>query len=195
MPSDPLPRGTGRVVLRRLELADLARFQAYRRDPDVGEFQGWEPQSDHEAARFIEDMNDVDLFPRGAWVQLGIADQYTDDLIGDVGICVSADGEKAEIGFTVAPRAQGSGLGTEAVREAIGLIFEHTDVSRVVAVIDERNMRAHRLVLRAGFRKLESLSTGVSRTALHRGCLGYLEGRHNPGARAAGMHDALRSTG
>ena len=159
MPSDPLPRGTGRIVLRRLELADLARFQAYRRDPDVGEFQGWEPQSDHEAARFIEVMNHMDLFPRGAWVQLGIADQYTDDLIGDVGICVSADGETAEIGFTVAARAQGSGLGTEAVREAIGLIFEHTDVSRVVAVIDERNMRAHRLALRAGFRKLESLST------------------------------------
>ena len=88
-------------MLRRLELADLARFQAYRRDPDVGEFQGWEPESDHEAARFIEDMNGVDFFPRGAWVQLGIADKYTDDLIGDVGICVSADGEKAEIGFTV----------------------------------------------------------------------------------------------
>jgi RimJ/RimL family protein N-acetyltransferase len=146
-------------VLRRLELADLARFQAYRGDPGVGEFQGWEPQPDHEAARFIEDMSGVDLFPRGAWVQLGIADRNTNELIGDVGICVSADGEKAEIGFTVAPRAQGSGLGTEAVREVIGLIFDHTDVSRVVAVIDARNSRAHRLVLRAGFQKVESLRT------------------------------------
>ena len=159
MPSDPLPRGTPRIVLRRLELADLARFQAYRRDSEVGEFQGWEPQPDDEAARFIEDMSDVGLFTRGAWVQLGIADQHTDELIGDVGICVSADGEKAEIGFTVAPCAQGSGLGTEAVREVIGLIFDHTDVSKVVAVIDARNMRAHRLALRAGFQKLESLTT------------------------------------
>jgi [ribosomal protein S5]-alanine N-acetyltransferase len=159
MSTDPLPRGTGRVVLRRLALADLARFQAYRRDPDVGAFQGWRPEPDHEAARFLEDMSDVDLFPRGAWVQLGIADQCTDELIGDVGICVSADGEKAEIGFTVAPRAQGSGRGTEAVREVISLIFDHTDVSRIVAVIDTRNIPAQRLVLRAGFQKVESLST------------------------------------
>ena len=158
MPSDPLPRGTGRIVLRRLGPADLSRFQAYRHDPGVGEFQGWEPQSDHEAARFIEDMSDVGLFPSGGWVQLGIADQHTDELIGDVGICVSADGEKAEIGFAVAPQAQGSGLGTEAVREAIGLIFDHTDVSRVVAVTDARNIRAHRLVLRVGFQKVASIS-------------------------------------
>jgi RimJ/RimL family protein N-acetyltransferase len=125
----------------------------------VGEFQAWEPQPDHEAARFIEDMSGVDLFPRGSWVQLGIAERYTDELIGDVGICVSADGEKAEIGFTVAPRAQGSGLGTEAVRAVIGLIFDHTGVSKVVAVIDARNIRAHRLVLRVGFQKVESLRT------------------------------------
>lgn len=146
-------------MLRRLELADLSSFQAYRCDPNVGEFQGWDSQSDDEAARFIQDMSDVDLFPRGAWVQLGIADRSTDELIGDVGICVSADGEEAEIGFTVAPRAQGSGLGTEAVREVIGLIFDRTDVSRVVAVTDARNVRAHRLVLRAGFQKIKSLNT------------------------------------
>ena len=157
MPSDPLPRGTGRIVLRRLRLADLHRFQAYRHDPVVGEFQGWEPQSDHEAARFIDDMSDVGLFPRGAWVQLGIADRDTDELLGDVGICVSADGQKAEIGFTVAPQAQGSGLGTEAVREAIGLVFDLTNVGSVVAVIDERNVPAHRLVQRAGFQKFESV--------------------------------------
>ena len=178
-PSDPFPRGTGRVVLRRLELADLSRFQAYRRDPNVGEFQGWDSQPDHEAARFIQDMSDVELFPRGAWVQLGIADRSTDKLIGDVGICVSADGEEAEIGFTVSPHAQGSGLGTEAVREVIGLIFDHTGVHRIIAVIDARNMRAHRLALRVGFQKLESLSTSLSRRALHRVCLGALEGRHN----------------
>jgi RimJ/RimL family protein N-acetyltransferase len=158
MPSDPLPRGAGRIVLRRLALADLAGFQAYRRDPDVGQFQGWEPQPDSEAARFIAEMSAVNFFPRGAWVQVGIADRHSDELIGDVGICVSADGEEAEIGFTVAPRAQGSGLGTEAVREAISLIFGHTDVSRVVAVIDARNTAAHRLALRAGFQKVESLS-------------------------------------
>lgn len=158
MPSDLLPRGTGRVILRRLELADLSRFQSYRHDPEVGEFQGWEPQPDDEATRFLKTMSDVDLFPLGAWVQLGIADRSTNELIGDVGICLSVDGKKAEIGFTVAPRAQGAGVGTDAVREAVGLIFDHSDVSQVVAVIDARNTRAHRVALRAGFEKIERLN-------------------------------------
>ena len=69
-------------------------------------------------------MSTVRLFPHGQWVQLGIADRRTHALIGDVGICVAADGEKAEIGFTMDSTAQGMGLGSEAVRAAISLIFE-----------------------------------------------------------------------
>jgi RimJ/RimL family protein N-acetyltransferase len=155
MRSDPLPRGSGRVVLRRLELADLPRFQIYRHDPEVGRYQGWEPQPDHEATRFIEEMSDVDLFPRGAWVQLGIANRSTNELIGDAGICVSADDERAEVGFTIARDAQGVGLGTEAVRALIHFIFGHTNVTAVLAVTDERNVQARRLLLRVGMRNVE----------------------------------------
>ena len=146
----------GRVILRRLTPADLVRFQAYRHDAEVGLYQGWEPVSDQAAIQFLEDMSHALMFPFGAWVQLGIADQQTNDLIGDVGVCVSADGKEAEIGFTLAREAQGSGLGTEAVRELIGLIFIQTDVRRIVAIADERNTRAHRLLRRSGFRKVDT---------------------------------------
>ncbi len=91
MPTDPLPRAIGRVVLRRLELADLFRFQAYRHDPDVGRYQGWEPTPDHVATRFIEEMSKAELFSRGAWFQLGVANGSTNELIGDVGVCVGVE--------------------------------------------------------------------------------------------------------
>ena len=158
MGSDPLRQGAGRVVLRRLTPADLVRFQAYRHDAEVGLYQGWEPVPDPAAIQFLEDMSDVPLFPLGAWVQLGIADQQTNDLIGDVGVCVSADASEAEIGFTLAGEAQGSGLGTEAVRALIGLVFTQTDVRRIVAIADERNTRAQRLLTRTGFRKVDTTS-------------------------------------
>jgi aminoglycoside 6'-N-acetyltransferase len=149
----------GRVVLRRLALADLSRFQAYRHDPDVGRYQGWEPQPDHEAIRFIEAMSQVDLFPRGAWFQLGIAIGSTNELVGDVGVCVGADARRAEVGFTIAREAQGGGLGTEAVRGLIQFIFEQTDVAEVAAVTDQRNIPAGRLVKRVGMRNTETLHT------------------------------------
>jgi RimJ/RimL family protein N-acetyltransferase len=158
MRSEPLPQGAGRVILRRLTPADLVRFQAYRHDADVGLFQGWEPVPDQVAIRFLEDMREIQLFPLGAWIQLGIADQQTNDLVGDIGVRVSEDAKEAEIGFTLAREAQGFGLGTEALRELIDLIFNHTDVGRIVAITDERNTRAHRLLLRTGFRKAHATS-------------------------------------
>ncbi len=119
-------------------------------------YQGWEPVPDEEAIRYLEGMSQVQLFPLGAWIQIGIAERQTNDLVGDVGVCVSADAREAEIGFTLAREAQGSGLGTEAVRELVGLIFDHTDAGRVIAITDERNTRAHRLLLRIGFRTVET---------------------------------------
>ena len=153
MRSDPLPQRAGRVILRRLTPADLVRFQAYRHDLEVGLYQEWEPVPDQAAIQFLEEMSNVRLFPLGVWIQLGIAEEQTNDLIGDVGVWVSADVREAEIGFTLAREAQGSGLGTEAVRQLIDLIFNETDVGRIVARVDERNTRAHRLLMRTSFRK------------------------------------------
>ena len=104
-------------------------------------------------------MSRVDLFPRGAWVQLGLARRSTDELVGDVGVCVDADERRAEIGFSVAREAQGDGLGTEAVRGLIQFIFEQTGVVEVNAVTDERNLPAGRLLERVGMEKVESLRT------------------------------------
>lgn len=156
--ADPLPRRSHRIVLRRLAPADLGRFQAYRRDPQVGLYQGWEPQPDAEAMRFIREMRDIALFPRARWVQLAIAHRPTDTLIGDVGICVSASGDIADIGFSLSAAAQGQGYGTEAVLQAIALVFDHSPVNQVMAVTDTRNTRSVRLLERVGMRRLETIA-------------------------------------
>ena len=103
-------------------------------------------------------MSSVRLFPRGQWLQLGIADRSTNALLGDVGICVAADGEKAEIGFTMDSSAQGMGLASEAVRAAISLIFDHTTVARIIAITDARNLPSIRLLERVGMRRIETLA-------------------------------------
>ena len=91
-------------------------------------------------------------------MQLGIADRRTHALIGDVGICVDAEGEKAEIGFTMDSTAQGMGLGSEAVRAAISLIFERTPVAQIIAVTDARNLPSIRLLERVGMRRIETVA-------------------------------------
>ena len=104
-------------------------------------------------------MSRLDPFPRGAWVQLGLAIGSTNELVGDVGVCIDADDRRAEIGFALARDVQRRGLGTEAVRGLIQFIFERTYVTEVVAVTDQRNLPAGRLLERVGMRQVESRRT------------------------------------
>jgi aminoglycoside 6'-N-acetyltransferase len=67
----------------------------------------------------------------GVWFQLGIADARSLELIGDIGLLLSANGHHAEVGFTLARPAQGQGLATAAVREAVALVFECSAAGRV----------------------------------------------------------------
>lgn len=138
------------MTLRRLAPRDLARFQAYRHDEDVGRWQGWTPMPDDEALAFIDEMARVALFLPGEWTQLAIADDTTGALLGDVGIHVSADGAEAELGFTLAREAQGRGLASAAVREAVAMVFAQTGVQRIHAQTDARNAACIRLLERLG---------------------------------------------
>ena len=159
----PLPRFAAQVALRRLAPKDLAAFQAYRRDPELGRYQGWTPMPDAEAQVFLAQMHTAGALRPGVWFQLGIADAQSMELIGDIGLLLSADGSSAEIGYTLARSAQGRGLATLAVREAVALVFECSVASQVLATSDARNRASIRLLERIGMQRVEEC------TALFRG--------------------------
>lgn len=155
-PLSLLPSIGARVQLRRLGIADLPAFQAYRHDAELGRYQGWLPQTDVQAQAFLDAMSRAPLLAPGAWVQLGIADCRDDALIGDIGLCVSSTGDRAEIGFTLRASSQGRGLASEAVMAAIQLVFEATAVARIVGITDARNFASIRLLERVGMRRASS---------------------------------------
>jgi RimJ/RimL family protein N-acetyltransferase len=59
------------------------------------------------------------------------------------------------IGFTLARPAQGRGVATAAVREAVQLIFQFTAVERILGVTDARNQASVAVLERAGLSKQE----------------------------------------
>jgi RimJ/RimL family protein N-acetyltransferase len=151
--ADALPRTTDRLVLRRFAARDLAAFQAYRRDPEVGRYQGWSIMDDTGAAAFIAEMAGATIGVPGEWFQIAVADKATDVLVGDIGIGFDKDrAGVGEIGFSLAPSAQGRGLGTEAVRCALALLFESGRVDVVEGITDARNAPSIRLLERVGMR-------------------------------------------
>lgn len=154
----PLPLRTERLLLRLLQPSDLTRFAAYRADPELARFQGWSPMSETEAMAFIESTMMPPTLGTGQWHQLAIADGDDDALLGDIGLCVRADGE-AELGFTLMREAQGRGLATEALRGLVDALFRHAAVTRVVGVTDERNLASVRVLERLGMDLLSREAT------------------------------------
>ncbi len=142
--------------LRRMRPGDLAAFQAYRALPELGRYQGWSPMSDADALAFLTDVHRAPLFTPGHWIQLGIAEPETDALVGDIGLYLSDDGSAGEVGFTLQPAAQGRGLATLAVRQALRLLFSATRAAHVVGITDARNLPSVRLLERMGFEFVES---------------------------------------
>lgn len=150
--ADGLPLRGERVQVRRLSVDDLADFQTYRGDAEVGLYQGWTSKPDAEARAFLAEMQAAPCCALGQWFQLGIAEGPTQRLIGDIGIhrYRSADLIEAEIGFSLSRAAQGRGLAREALGLMIDHLFSQLDVRRIVAITDARNTASIGLLRRLG---------------------------------------------
>ena len=149
-----LPSIAGRIMLRRLDVNDLEAFQAYRGDPEVARYQGWESTSDDEARGFLAAVATCGLLMPGQWSQIAIALVPGGDLAGDIGIFISADESEAELGVSLSRPSQGRGLASEAMGEAIRLVFAHTTVNRIVGITDIRNEPSIALLKRVGMREV-----------------------------------------
>ena len=67
-----------------------------------------------------------------------------------------------DVGYWLTPSSQGKGLGSRSLALALEVVFEHTDVYRMVARIDPKNSASIGLVKKFGF-QLEGIARGGSR--------------------------------
>jgi RimJ/RimL family protein N-acetyltransferase len=145
---------TERLVLRLLQAEDVPAFAGYRSDPDVARYQSWDSTyTTADGERLVAAQQGVDFGDPGPWVQVAAVDRATGALCGDCAVRVATDQPRtAEVGVTLAPAKQGSGLATEALGAVVTRLFEHHDIHRVYAQADDRNRAVHRLFERLAFR-------------------------------------------
>jgi aminoglycoside 6'-N-acetyltransferase len=140
--------------VRRFRSGDLASFLAYRNDPEVARYQGFEGCSESEARAFIEEQGARPLFERGRWSQLAVEARESGEHVGDCAVRITArDPRQAELGFSFARAHQGRGLATEAVGGLLGHLLSDLGLHRVFAIADARNGRAIALLERVGMRR------------------------------------------
>lgn len=150
---------TSRLEIRRFRPDDVGSFAAYRSDPGVARYQGWDaPYPLSSARRFIEVMGESHPGTPGEWFQFAVARRDDGVLVGDCAAAPGAgDPRVVEIGFSLARSHQGRGYATEAVGRLLDYLFEDEQgvrpVHRVTAGCDVRNTRSAALLERVGMRR------------------------------------------
>jgi len=145
---------TSRLILRNLKDDDLPDFLEYRSDPEVCEFQGYEPMTEAQAEKYIENVKDRKFGEAGKWVQLGIELKSENKLIGDIGLKPEvSDARIVEFGISLSTRYQGNGYAAEALTEAFNFLFDEAGIHRIVGVVDVENSSVIRLLEKLKFRR------------------------------------------
>lgn len=139
-----------RVRLRPLREADAPALFALHGDPRVMRYwstTAWTSMADaYEHLRHAERVQGEGAYP---WA---IALVDTDELIGSISLFnISATHRRVELGYALASASWGRGLAGEALRLALGYVFDVLELERVEADTDPRNMGSRRLLERMGF--------------------------------------------
>jgi RimJ/RimL family protein N-acetyltransferase len=151
----PFPLITERLLLRRFTDADLEEFLAYRNDPQVAQYQGWNiPYEKETGCAFIDEMKNAIPGQPGTWFQAAIELKSSGALLGDCAFHVMAsDVRQAYIGITLGRRYWRMGFGEEASRRLLDHLFGELNLHRVVAECDVKNAASISLLERLGFRR------------------------------------------
>ena len=145
---------TDRLTIRNLSLSDLDNFYAYRSNPEVTKYQGFDIMTKSQCRAFIEAHSQKLFGKPGEWVQYAITDHTCGQLIGDCAIKLDMDNIKlATIGMTISPLEQRKGFAKETMRGILKFLFEAENLHRVTEIVDAENTASIRLLQSTGFKQ------------------------------------------
>jgi RimJ/RimL family protein N-acetyltransferase len=148
---------TERLVLRahrKEDFRDCAEMWAL---PDVVRYIGGRPFSTEEVwARLLRYVGHWQWMEFGFWA---LEERSTGAFAGELGFAeFKRDLEPSilgvpEIGWVLAPHAQGKGYATEAVRAVVGWGDNHFPAARTVCLIHPENLRSIRVAEKCGYKE------------------------------------------
>lgn len=145
---------TKRLKLRNLRGEDTEDFLAYRSDPEVCRFQGYEPYTRADAETHLNRLKDTEFGAPGQWTQIGIELVAESRIIGDIGLKPALDDARiVEFGVSMARQYQKNGYANEALTEIFDYLFAAKAVHRIVGIVDVENADVIRLLERLRFRR------------------------------------------
>ena len=154
MPSPSWPIQTARLTLRPFEPQDFDAFAALQGDAEVARWLYNEPLGRKEARELFDRKRAGSaLQAEGDWLSCAIVEEATGTAVGDLAFnWVSEAHRTGEIGFLVAPAAQGKGYATEAAGALLNWAFA-AGYHRVIGRLEARNVASARVLEKLGMRR------------------------------------------
>lgn len=149
MPTAPT-LGDGVIILRELNLTDVAAHFAGEDDEHAQRF-GWYPKrSTEETVReaILKWTNEWET--DGSTRTFGTEDGATGDLVGGCELRLRGAG-RADISYWTFPERRGQGFATRAVRLLCEYAFRELGVEQIAAHVELDNVPSRRVVQAAGF--------------------------------------------
>lgn len=145
---------TIRLTIRHLEISDVFDFYTYRSNPEVTKYQGFDVMTVEQSEEFIKGNSTRFFGTAGEWIQYGIENNETKQLIGDCAIKLDQhDTRIAEIGITISHLEQKKGYAKEVLIGILGFLFNKSGIHRVVEIVDAENLASINLLKSVGFRQ------------------------------------------
>ena len=154
MPSPNWPLQTARLTLRPFVPADFAAFAGIHGDAEVARWLLNEPRRGKEARNLFDRKRaGTALQAEGDWMSCAIVEEATGGVVGDLAFnWVSEEHRTGEIGFLVAPAAQGKGYATEAAGALLNWAFA-AGFHRVTGRLAAPNVASARVLEKLGMRR------------------------------------------
>lgn len=142
---------TERLLLRRIQPADVEAIYATLSDRDAMRFTGHPPIRTLDDARARMTQLDARYVRREA-VYWGVTLQGEDRVIGSCSLHHFDEGyHRAETGYELNRAYWGQGIMPEAISSILSYGFTELGLHRIEAIIDDRNEQSKRLLLKLGF--------------------------------------------
>ncbi len=145
---------TDRLIIRNLIPEDISAFHAYRSDPSITLYQGFDVMDKKACEAFIVDQKGKLFGKPGEWVQYAVALKSENELIGDCAIKLQQpDSRIVEIGMTISTEHQKKGFAKEAMSGIIKWLFSEKEIQRIQETTDAENIASIQMLKSLGFRQ------------------------------------------
>lgn len=140
---------TERLIIRPMSAADIPALLEWMPDPSIYTYWGKGPgKADKKPSLLFEKPEK----PSNR-LRLGIEERASGKVIGEIWVYLIENNRMACVAIRLAAGRQGNGFGAEALSATTKFCFENTELKRLWAEADVRNIPSQRMLEKCGYTK------------------------------------------